>query len=96
MVRIAGFALVIAAAVLAALGYQQTQPSAIEQGIRILEQASGQPAPQEVLDELPSKTGGYVMMAGGGVALIAGLGLLILGRPRSGQPPMLTGDGDRA
>ena len=87
---IAGFVLIVAGAVLAAFGYQETRPSAEEQTIRILEQVSGQPAPQEVLDELPSKTAGYVMMAGGAVGFLAGLGLILLSRTRGGRPQMPT------
>jgi len=61
------------------VGYQKTQPTIADTAVGLIEQLSKQRAPQGVKSD---KTQGYVFMGVGGVAFLAGIGMVMTSRTK--------------
>jgi hypothetical protein len=78
---VVGVILVALGLSLMSTGYDRLQPSTLENVVSFAEAVSGQKAPEELH---PPKTSGYLLLALGGVVVVAGLGVIIRSRsPRN-------------
>jgi hypothetical protein len=92
---IAGCLLAAVGFIAVVIGFDQVQDSPLESAVSLIENLSGSPAPPGLH---PAKTGAYVVLIGGLVALATGITLILKSRrtkpsdaaggyvPRSGKP----------
>jgi len=78
-----GCILVTVAIPLSVVGYNKLQPTSIGKAVGLLEQLSGEQAPEELRS---SKTAGYAFLFGGAVAFLGGLGFILSSRRLTSNP----------
>jgi hypothetical protein len=76
---IIGGILVVLGLIISSIGYDKIQPTMLENVVTFTETVSGQNAPDELH---PSKMSGYLLIALGGVSVVAGLGFIFRSRKK--------------
>jgi hypothetical protein len=74
-----GCLLVLVGITLCVIGYNKTQPSALEQAAQVLKELSG----EANIETGPSNVTGYLLLIGGGIAFIAGIVFILKSRQMS-------------
>ncbi len=74
---IVGCVLIAVGLALCIMGYNKSQPTAMDSVVSFLEDISGEKAPVEVRSD---KSGAYALLIGGGLCFFAGVGFMLKSR----------------
>jgi hypothetical protein len=77
---IVGCILAVVGLAICIVGYNKTQPTPVDSAISLMENISGERVPREVKS---SKSGGYALLGGGMLFVLAGIGFILKSRTSS-------------